>query len=168
MKVFITGATGYIGHQLTKSLSNQNHEISILVRDPLSERIPKTKNITIHKGDLCDYNSIYKAMNGCDYVFHAAAFTDLKCTTVNKFYDTNVVGTENILKSAINLNIKKLQLATKTISDLTKALPKESFVDQVVGGIGVIPELLGSIFKEGVDGVLEIASPEKLNEVKFG
>jgi len=121
MKVFITGATGYIGHQLTKSLSNQNHEISILVRDPLSERIPKTKNITIHQGDLCDYDSIYKAMNGCDYVFHAAAFTDLKCTTVNKFYDTNVVGTENILKSAINLNIKKL-IYTSTLSVFGPAL----------------------------------------------
>ena len=121
MKVFITGATGYIGHQLTRSLSNQNHEISILVRDPLSERIPKTKNITIHQGDLCDYDSIYKAMNGCDYVFHAAAFTDLKCTTVNKFYDTNVVGTENILKSAINLNIKKL-IYTSTLSVFGPAL----------------------------------------------
>ena len=95
MKVFITGATGYIGHQLTRSLSNQNHEISILVRDPLSERIPKTKNITIHKGDLCDYDSIYKAMNGCDYVFHAAA---LKQVPSCEFFPleavkTNILGT---------------------------------------------------------------------------
>ena len=121
MKVFITGATGYIGHQLVKTLAKQKHEISILVRDPLSKRIPKTKNIKIHQGDLCDYNSIMNAMKGCDYVFHAAAFTDLKCTEVNKFYDTNVLGTENILKSAITLNIKKL-IYTSTLSVFGPAL----------------------------------------------
>ena len=65
-----------------------------------------------------------------------------------------------------NLDIKKLQTATKTISDLTESLPKESFVDQVIGGIEAIPSMLGNLFKEGVDGVLEIASPEELNEVK--
>jgi hypothetical protein len=65
-----------------------------------------------------------------------------------------------------NLNIKKLQLATKTISDLTKALPKETFVDQVIGGVEAIPSMLENLFKEGVDGILEIASPKELEEVK--
>ena len=65
-----------------------------------------------------------------------------------------------------NLDIKKLQLATDTISNLTESLPKEGFVDQAIRGVEAIPELLGSIFKEGVDGVLEIASPKELDEVK--
>lgn len=121
MKIFITGATGYIGHQLVKTLAKQNHEISILVRDLFSKRIPKRKNIKIHQGDLCDYNSIYKAMKGCDYVFHAAAFTDLKCNELDKFYNTNVLGTENVLECALKHNVKKL-IYTSTLSVFGPAL----------------------------------------------
>ena len=101
MKIFLTGATGYIGNCLTRALAKKKHEVNILVRELKSNRIPDIENVIIHKGDLYDYNSIYKAMKGCDYVFHAAAFTDLKCNEVDKFYNTNVLGTENVLECAL-------------------------------------------------------------------
>lgn len=123
MKIFLTGATGYIGNCLTRALAKKKHEVNILVRDLKSNRIPEIENVIIHKGDLCDYNSIYKAMEGCDYVFHAAAFTDLKCHEINKFYNTNVLGTENILKCALKHNIKKV-IYTSTLSVFGPALYK--------------------------------------------
>lgn len=121
MKIFLTGATGYIGHQLAKTLAQDKHELSILVRNPESDTVPKLDNIHVHQGDLCDYPSVYNAMKDSDYVFHVAAFTDMKCNDVNPFYNTNVVGTENVLKSALASNIQKV-VYTSTLAVFGPAL----------------------------------------------
>ena len=57
MKVLLTGATGYIGHQLAMKLANLNYEVNALVRDLDSKKIPQHKNIKPVKGNICDYES---------------------------------------------------------------------------------------------------------------
>ena len=103
MKVFLTGATGYIGHQLAIKLANKNYEVNALVRDLESDKIPRHKNITLYKGNICEYESLHDAIVDCDYVFHTAAFTDLKCNKIDDFYETNVVGTNNVLKASFKV-----------------------------------------------------------------
>lgn len=115
MKVFLTGATGYIGHQLAIKLANNNYEVNALVRDLESDKIPKHKNITLYKGNICEYESLHDAIVDCDYVFHTAAFTDLKCNKIDDFYETNVVGTTNVLKASLEENVKKV-IYTSTLS----------------------------------------------------
>ena len=68
---------------------------------------PKVK---FYIGDVRDYDSIYSALNGVDYVFHAAA---LKQVPSCEFYPiealkTNVLGTENVLNAAIKQKVKKV------------------------------------------------------------
>jgi nucleoside-diphosphate-sugar epimerase len=115
MKVFLTGATGYIGHQLALKLANKNYKVNALVRDLDSSKIPKHKNITLFKGNICDYKTIHNAIVNCDYVFHAAAYTNLKCNKIDNFYNTNVQGTANVLKAALNAKVKKV-VYTSTLS----------------------------------------------------
>lgn len=115
MKVFLTGATGYIGHQLAIELANQNYEVTALVRDLKSNSVPKHKNVIPIKGDICNYESVDKAIKNCDYVFHTAAFTDLKSNKLDNFYNNNVTGTYNILKASLENNIKKV-IHTSTLS----------------------------------------------------
>jgi nucleoside-diphosphate-sugar epimerase len=115
MNVLLTGATGYIGHQLAIALANKNMTVHALVRNISSEKTPKHKNILLFEGDVCDYSSIENAIKGCQYVFHSAAYTNLKCKNVNNFYDTNVLGTENLLKASIQFQIKKV-IYTSTLS----------------------------------------------------
>jgi len=115
MKVFLTGATGYIGHQLAIKLANKNYEVNALVRDLESDKIPRHKNITLYKGNICEYESLHDAIVDCDYVFHTAAFTDLKCNKIDDFYETNVVGTTNVLKASLKENVKKV-IYTSTLS----------------------------------------------------
>ena len=121
MKVLLTGATGYLGHQLAIKLANENYEVNALVRDLESNKIPRHKNIIPFKGNVCDYESIQKAIANCDQVFHVAAYTDLKCNKIDKFYDTNVTGTSNILKASLEENIKKV-IYTSTLSVFGPAL----------------------------------------------
>ena len=121
MKVLLTGATGYIGHQLAHKLAKDNFTVNALVRDLNSNNIPRHKNIIPFKGNICDYDSVKNAINDCDYVFHTAAYTDLKCYKINKFYNTNVLGTTNIMKASLDKNIKKV-IHTSTLSVFGPAL----------------------------------------------
>jgi nucleoside-diphosphate-sugar epimerase len=67
------------------------------------------------KGDICNYESVNKAIQNCDYVFHTAAFTDLKSNKLDNFYNNNVTGTHNVLRASLENNIKKV-IHTSTLS----------------------------------------------------
>ena len=121
MKVLLTGATGYIGHQLALKLAKDNFTVNALVRDLNSNNMPRHKNIILFKGNICDYDSVKNAINDCDYVFHTAAYTDLKCNKIDTFYNTNVLGTINIMKASLDKNIKKV-IYTSTLSVFGPAL----------------------------------------------
>lgn len=115
MKVFLTGATGYVGHQLAIDLARQGYIVNALVRNLNSKTIPNHNNIKIHKGDIDDYKTVLQVMNGCRYVFHVAAFTDIRCEDVNLFYKVNVEGTKNVLEAAMVNNIERF-VFTSTLS----------------------------------------------------
>ena len=123
MRVMLTGATGYIGHQLALKLAEHNYEVNALVRNLDNNNIPKHKNIIPFKGDLSEFETVRSAVKNCDYVFHAAAFTNLKCNKIDKFYETNVVGTKNVLEASLEENVKKV-VYTSTLSTFGPALYK--------------------------------------------
>ena len=108
MRALITGATGYIGQQLALELANRDYAVHALVRDPESDSIPKHKNIILFKGDICNPDTVQKAVANCEYVFHTAAFTDMKCNKIDNFYTTNVVGTSNVLQASLDHRVKKV------------------------------------------------------------
>ncbi|WP_242133507.1 SDR family NAD(P)-dependent oxidoreductase [Aestuariivivens marinum] len=115
MKILVTGATGYIGHQLAKKLAENGYRVIALVRDINSPKIPEHENIMPVNGDICDYKFVVDAIEGCDYVFHTAAFTNLKCKKIDNFYNTNVLGTKNILEASLKADVKKV-IYTSTLS----------------------------------------------------
>jgi UDP-N-acetylglucosamine 4,6-dehydratase len=113
--LLITGGTGSFGNAvLKKFLDTDIKEIRIFSRDEKKQHDMRVElnnpKIKFYIGDVRDYNSIHSALNGVDYVFHAAA---LKQVPSCEFYPieavkTNVLGTENVLNAAISQNIKKV------------------------------------------------------------
>lgn len=113
--LLITGGTGSFGNAVLKRfLDTEISEIRIFSRDEKKQedmRIalnhPKLK---FYIGDVRSYDSIYEAMKGVDYVFHAAA---LKQVPSCEFYPmeavkTNVLGTENVMSAAIARNVGRV------------------------------------------------------------
>lgn len=113
--LMITGGTGSFGSAvLSRFLDTDVREIRIFSRDEKKQedmRIalnnPKLK---FHIGDVRNYDSVYEAMHGADYVFHAAA---LKQVPSCEFYPmeavrTNVLGAENVMNAAIACKVKRV------------------------------------------------------------
>ncbi len=119
--LLITGGTGSFGNAvLNRFLATDIGEIRIFSRDELKQddmrhyyqrEFPQYCNkLKFYIGDVRDKQSIDKAMRGVDFIFHAAA---LKQVPSCEFFPieavkTNVLGTENLLQSAIDHGVKKV------------------------------------------------------------
>ena len=113
--LLITGGTGSFGNAvLNRFLNTDIKEIRIFSRDEKKQEDMRMNymndKIKFYIGDVRDYRSIDDAMDGVDYIFHAAA---LKHVPSCEFYPiqavkTNILGTENVLEAAINHNVKKV------------------------------------------------------------
>ena len=113
--LLISGGTGSFGGAVLKRfLTTDIKEIRIFSRDELKQddmrKYYNNDKLKFYIGDVRDKNSIDDAMRGVDYVFHAAA---LKQVPSCEFYPmqavkTNVIGTENLLNSAIAAGVKKV------------------------------------------------------------
>lgn len=115
MNVLLTGATGYVGHQLAMALAKKGIIVHALIRDKNSDKVPIHQNIELYEGDICNYSSIENAIRDCEYVFHTAAYTNVMNKNIDVFYDTNVIGTENLLRASLQCHIKKV-IYTSTLS----------------------------------------------------
>jgi len=113
--LLITGGTGSFGNAVLKKFLNSGiKEIRIFSRDEKKQddmrRIYQSSKIKYFLGDVREKESIANAMIGTDLVFHAAA---LKQVPSCEFYPieavkTNILGTENVLNSAIENDIQKV------------------------------------------------------------
>jgi len=111
--LLITGGTGSFGNEvLSQFLKSDIAEIRIFSRDEKKQedmRIAFNNNkLKFYLGDVRNYQSVKSALKGVDYVFHAAA---LKQVPSCEFYpmeavETNILGAENVLRGAIEENVK--------------------------------------------------------------
>jgi len=113
--LLITGGTGSFGSTILRKFANSDlKEIRVFSRDEKKQedlRIElKSNKINFIIGDIRDFHSINTAMEGVDYLFHAAA---LKQVPSCEFYpmqaiQTNILGAENVLEAAVRNNVKRV------------------------------------------------------------
>jgi UDP-glucose 4-epimerase len=113
--LLITGGTGSFGNAvLRKFLDSSIREIRIFSRDEKKQDDMRRKfnnsKIKFYIGDVRDFNDAQKVMRGVDFVFHAAALKQVPSCEFHPMqaFQTNVVGTENIIQSAINARVKRV------------------------------------------------------------
>lgn len=100
MKVFVSGATGFIGIQLVKRLVEMNIVVHALYRTERKADLIRMEGVRLFKGDILDKNSIAAAMEGCSQGYHAAAFAGVWARNPEMVYQFNVEGTLNVLEVA--------------------------------------------------------------------
>lgn len=108
MKVFITGATGFVGSHVARALAAQGAELRLLVRSG-----SRTDNIDSLKaervgGDLRTPASLRPGMEGCELAFHVAADYRLWTRHPEEMYRTNVEGTRSLLEAARKGGVRRV------------------------------------------------------------
>ena len=104
--ILITGATGFLGRNLCEHLASQGYPLRALARPSSDTEFLKELKVDIAAGDVTDAESVKAAMQGCDYVVHAAAHFRL-WGPPEPFINTNVDGTHHVLEAALAAKVKR-------------------------------------------------------------
>jgi len=107
MKVFVTGANGFLATNTIIELHDQGYKVIALIRDKRKFILPYNINLELIEGDLLDIDILEPTMQNCDYVIHIAAETRQDLIKYSEYYNLNVKGTENLIQTALKHELKK-------------------------------------------------------------
>ena len=108
MKALVTGATGFVGSHVARCLADQGAELRLLVRPTsLTANLEGIAGERV-TGDLREPESLRKAVEGCEAVFHVAADYRLWTREPQEMYRSNVEGTRNILQAAQEAGVRRV------------------------------------------------------------
>jgi len=116
-KVLVTGGSGFIGSHVARRLRAEGFAIRALVRATSSTASLSGVAAEIYQGDLRDADSLRQAVRGCEGVFHVAADYRLWADNKNELYESNVGGTENLLRAASEAGVARF-VYTSTVGVL--------------------------------------------------
>jgi dihydroflavonol-4-reductase len=108
MKIFLTGATGFIGSHVARRLAQSKHELRCLVRKTSEVAALREIGATLVPGDVTDKNSILKGMSGCDSVINIAGLFSFWEPERRVFAATNVEGVRNVMEAALESGVSKV------------------------------------------------------------
>ena len=115
-KILITGGSGSIGKEIAKEILKYDPKVIRLFDSnenglfELQEYFSNDDRLRFLLGDIRDKERVIRAMQNIDYVFHTAALKHVLVCEYNPFeaVKTNVIGTQNIIESAIECNVDKV------------------------------------------------------------
>lgn len=131
MTIFLTGASGYIGHALTLKLLEQGSHVTLYTRSELEIPARYSSQVTIRKGELLDAHALEKAMEGCTHVYHLAACAKVWTRDSHEFDRINVQATELLLRTAVRTKIRKV-VVTSTAGVLGPAHDPQPVTEDTV------------------------------------
>jgi dihydroflavonol-4-reductase len=120
MKVFITGANGFIGSAIVRALLTKGYDIKALVRKDSDCRNLQNLPIELIYGDLTEADSLAQGLKGCEVVFHVGAFYRLWHYDADLFYKVNVEGTRNVMLAALASGVERV-IYTSSVATLGTA-----------------------------------------------
>jgi dihydroflavonol-4-reductase len=107
MKALVTGATGFVGAAIAKTLLASGWQVRVLARAGSDRGNLRQLAAEVVEGDLNDLRSLERALEGCTALFHAAADYRLGARDPKPLYLTNVEGTRNILSAARTVGVQR-------------------------------------------------------------
>ncbi len=112
MTVLVTGATGFTGGHLARTLQRRGHAVRALVRPRTAQRpvaaALRTSGIDVVEGALTDAEAVARACEGVEVVYHIAATYREAGQPDSAYYDVNVQGTLNVLEGARRAGVRRM------------------------------------------------------------
>jgi dihydroflavonol-4-reductase len=108
MRALVTGATGFVGAAVARSLGAAGWQVRVLVRAGSDRSNLRPLEAEVVEGDLRNKGSLQRALEGCEGLFHVAADYRLGARDPKPLYETNVDGTGNILEAARTAGVARI------------------------------------------------------------
>jgi dihydroflavonol-4-reductase len=139
MTSLVTGATGFVGSHVARMLIERGEQVRVLVRPQSS--LQALEGLPVEKvyGDLRNPQSLGKAVEGVDRVFHVAADYRLGASNPQEIYDANVAGTRNLLQAAHRAGVERIVVTSSVATiavDRGSELPNEQTAARLEEMIG--------------------------------
>jgi dihydroflavonol-4-reductase len=138
MNTLVTGASGFLGSHIARQLVARGDDVRVLLRPSSHNRAIGDLSLEYVTGDLCDPDSLERAVKGVKRVFHVAADYRFWARKSKEIYDSNVGGTKNLLAAAKRAGVEQF-LYTSTVATIAvdrAELPNErteSRLEEMVG-----------------------------------
>ena len=100
-KTLVTGGTGFIGSHLVKQLARRGDELRLLLRPHSDAASLAGIEFERAEGDVCDRDSVRRAMKGVETIFHVAGKTSMRRADRKRVIEINVGGTRNVMEEAL-------------------------------------------------------------------
>jgi dihydroflavonol-4-reductase len=113
----VTGGNGFVGCHVVRALIARGDRVRVLVRENADLSALVGLPVEIVRGDLRHLDSVERAVNGCNEVYHVAADYRLWLTDPAPMYATNVGGTQHIIRAAANAGVSRI-VHTSTVGAL--------------------------------------------------
>lgn len=108
MKIFVTGATGFVGFHVAQELAAQGAKLRLLTRRTSRTRFLEEIDAEVCVGDLSEPETLRSAVAGCDAVVHVAADYRLWVRDPQTMYRANVDGTRELLRLAREAGVRRV------------------------------------------------------------
>jgi nucleoside-diphosphate-sugar epimerase len=110
MRIFLTGGTGFIGGHVARRLRQRGDDVAALVRNPAKASGLAELGCELVAGDLSDTAAIASGLEGCEAAIHGAAIYEVGIpkSEHRQMYESNVVGTENVLRACLAAKTPKV------------------------------------------------------------
>lgn len=106
MKALVTGSTGFIGSSLCRALVESGHGVRAFHRSSSTLRLLEGLDVEPVTGDVTQPETLFKAMEGVDVVFHAAAW--MGSSEPGRLYAVTVEGTREVLSAARKQGVRRV------------------------------------------------------------
>jgi len=112
VKVFVSGATGFIGIQLVKRLVGTGITVHALYRSESKADLIRMEGVKLFKGDILDLSSLEKAAEGCHQAYHTAAFAGVWAKDPAIIQQLNIEGALKLIKAAEKCSIGRVVITS--------------------------------------------------------
>jgi dihydroflavonol-4-reductase len=108
MTTLVTGATGFLGSAVVRTLLERGESVRVLVRPNNNRRNIDGLDVELAEGDLNDPDSLREAVRGCHALYHTAADYRLWARDPRQIYETNVTATRQLLRMASEAGAERI------------------------------------------------------------
>jgi nucleoside-diphosphate-sugar epimerase len=115
-KIFVTGGTGFIGTKLVNELVQRGHTVHVLRRPTSNIEGLEGEGIRLFVGDLENCDSIRRGMEGCQQVYHLAAYAKNWARDSSVYYRSNVDGLCDVCEIAKSLGVERMVITSTIVT----------------------------------------------------